>query len=124
MTEQAREPSEDNRMAALQLIARQSVTRLAEILDSKDEAIATARKERDEARAAIAALEASNTEQAQMLVEVERLRPAAEAWESCVATAKEIWTFGHERGGERQMLQHVEYLLAGIDARAAKEKGA
>lgn len=49
MTEQAREPSEDNRMAALQLIARQSVTRLAEILDSKDEAIATARKERDEA---------------------------------------------------------------------------
>ena len=43
-------------MAALQLIARQSVTRLAEILDSKDEAIATARKERDEEREAGARL--------------------------------------------------------------------
>ena len=204
MTEQAREPSEDNRMAALQLIARQSVTRLAEILDSKDEAIATARKERDEEREAGARLLAEHekalrvinrsaetaaelkaevekwrkeltlcnkerfdaqtqlagaraeaerlrmacgmaygipgaekievdamrpVEKMQEIVaavtaEVARLRTAAEAWGSCVATAKEIWTFGHERGGERQMLQHVEYLLAGIDARAAKEKGA
>lgn len=160
MTEQAREPSEDNRMAALQLIARQSVTRLAEILDSKDEAIATARKERDEEREAGARLLAEHekalrvinrsaetaaelkaevekwrkeltlcnkerfdaqTQLAEARAEVARLRPAADAWGSCVATAKEIWTFGHERGGERQMLQHVEYLLAGIDARARKE---
>lgn len=53
MTEQIKEPSEHNRMAALQLIARQSVTRLAEILDSKDEAIATARKELPEAQAEV-----------------------------------------------------------------------
>ena len=204
MTEQIKEPSEHNRMAALQLIARQSVTRLAEILDSKDEAIATARKERDEEREAGARLLAEHekalrvinrsaetaaelkaevekwrkeltlcnkerfdaqTQLAEARAEVERLRmacgmaygipgaekievdamrpvekmqeivaavtaevarlrTAADAWGSCVATAKEIWTFGHERGGERQMLQHVEYLLAGIDARAAKEKGA
>lgn len=145
MTEQAREPSEDNRMAALQLIARQSVTRLAEILDSKDEAIETARKERDEARAeaerlrmacgmaygipgaekievdAMRPVEKMQEIVAAVAAEVERLRPAAEAWEATEAW-RAVGMHIENRRGRDDAYQAMDRAAA--RARAAKEKGA
>lgn len=119
MTEQIKEPSGHNRMAALQLIARQSVTRLAEILDSKDEAIATARKELPEAQAEVERLtrmrdferDAAGTmadqysilaeERNALKAEVERLRLPAEAWGKLVAF----------RGTDRNWMNHPETVI-------------